>query len=171
MRGAPPKAIQELAGPREPDDDASIHAPFAQRSQSGDRFAQQPTFLRQPDGNRRGAFEQLIDTVYENKGGADENRTLLSRFLKPNAKRDLTLHWLGSMKERRFRSVPPDSVSFQRSPHAHGTMAAHGNGRSFEQPGRPARRECWGTAADGAIFQIHLWPCRSNNRQTVRSFR
>src|SRR5580704_5826789 len=42
-------------------------------------------------------------------GGADENRTLLSRFLKPNAKRDITLHWLGNMEER-------DSVRFHRIP-------------------------------------------------------
>jgi integrase len=40
MKGAPAKAIQELAGHAHPDDDASLHAPVAERSGSGDRAAQ-----------------------------------------------------------------------------------------------------------------------------------
>jgi len=86
-------------------------------------------------------------------GGADENRTLCSMFPKPHAKRDLALHWLGTMGECRSRSAPPDAPQFRPFPPAHGTI----DGGAADAPLRRHRRPAVRSGPLDPRRALHRW--------------
>ncbi len=126
MRGAAPKAIQDLAGhqhlsttmPTRTCCRASASGPSAQST--GGEVTTQWRHMTEPRAH------PLKVKSFGNSVELTRIEPSARCFRNLNAKRDLALHWLGNTGEYRSRSAPPDATQFRPFPPAHGTIAAHG---------------------------------------------